>query len=193
MDTKSAWLASLATLVLTGTVSYAQNMDTISRPDIAATNCPTEWANLVALRPGHWADTNPIEIDPLLDEATTEAVNKYFVAIMALADHVSTILGFAEITAHTQSYFDEAKAKYNLSTCLNPTQVERNLIVETAKLRSTSATEDTIRVKLFEAFDQYECMDFVEVSAQIFRLAPQSATFLLDYEEVISTTLNECK
>ncbi|MCF6273418.1 MAG: hypothetical protein L3J37_09570 [Rhodobacteraceae bacterium] len=193
METKSAWFASFAMLVLTGTVSYAENLDTISRPDIAATNCPTEWANLVALQPGYWADTNPIEIDPSLDDVTTEAVNKYFLAIMALADHVSNILGFAEIDAHTQSYFDEAKAKYNLSTCLTPTQAERDIIVEAAKLGRTSATEDTIRVKLFEAFDQYECMAFAQVSAQILRLDPQSVTFPLDYEDIISTTLNECK
>lgn len=192
METNAAWVASLARLVLTGTVSYAQNVDTISRPDIAAANCPTEWATLVALDPDLWADTHPIEIDPSLDDVTTAAVNKYFLAIMASADHVSTILGFARPDAHTQSYFDEAKAKYNLSTCLIPTQVERDLIVELAKLGRTSATEETIRAQLFEAFNQYECMAFAQASAQVFRLNPQSATFPSDYEEIMSSTLNPC-
>lgn len=192
MYTKSAWFASLALLVLTSNVSYAGNLVTISRPDIAAASCPTEWANLLALRPEHWADTNPIQIDPSLDDATTEAINKYFVAIMASADHVSTILDLTEIEAHPQSYFDEAKAKYDLSTCLTPTQIERDLIVEATKLGRTSATEDTIRAKLFEAFDQYECMAIAQASVQIFRLDPQSVTFQLDHERIISTTLNEC-
>jgi|GEM_PF-5457950 len=192
MKNNSARWAVLPALILTGTVSFGQDFETISRPDIAAANCPAEWAALITFEPDLWADTNPIGIEPSLDQATTDAVNKYFVSIMASAEHVSTIIGFPEPSKPMQAYFDVAEAKYDLSTCLTLTPAEQDLVVELSLLGRPSRTEEGSRAVLFEAFYQYECSGLAEASAEIFRLDPQSASFQSRYEEIMSTIHDEC-
>ena len=78
-------------LVLSGTSPRAESVNSISPPEIAATTCPIEWTALTALEPDLWADTNPIGIDPSLDQATTNAFNKYFLWVIEQADHVILI------------------------------------------------------------------------------------------------------
>ena len=192
MKNKFTCWALLSAFILTGTVSFGQDLETISRPDIVAANCPAEWAARITFEPDLWADTNPIGIDPSLDQATTDVVNKYFVVIMALANHFSTIIGFSELGEATQSYFNEAEAKYDFSICLTLTPAERDLVVESALLGRPSRSEETARAALFEAFDRYECSGFAEASAEIFHLDPQSASFQSHYEEIMSTVDEEC-
>lgn len=189
---RSVWLSAAMALVLSGTYSRAESLDAISRPNIAAATCPTEWAALITFEPDLWADTNPISIDRSLDQATTDAVSKYFVAIMASADHVATIISFTEPGEPTQSSFDEAKAKYDLSKCLTLTPAERDLVVELALLGRPSRTEEKAEGALFEVFDQYDCSGFAEASEKIFQLDPQSASFEADYREIMSGTAKDC-
>jgi len=187
----SRW-AVLSVFLLAGTASFGQELDTISRPDIAAAHCPAEWAALITFEPDVWADSNPIGIDPSLDQETTDAANKYFVAIMAVADHVGSIIGFSTPGEPTQSYFDEAEAKYDLSICLTLTSAERDLVVELALSGRPSRTEESARAMLFEAFDEYECSGFAEASADIFRLDPQDASFQSRYDEIMSIVGDGC-
>ncbi|WP_394182252.1 hypothetical protein [Yoonia maritima] len=192
MKNTSACLALLSAFILTSTASNGEDLETISRPDIAAANCPVEWAALTALETDLWEDTNPIGIDPSLDQGTTNAINKYFLWIMAREAHVASLIGISDPNVDVSSYFDGAKAKYNLSTCLTMTQAERDLVVAAYHAHSPSRPEDRIRARFFDAFDEYECMGLARASAQVFQLNPQSASFQSDYEKIMSTTLQEC-
>lgn len=192
MKHKPACLAWLAAFILIGTTSFGEDLETISRPDIAATNCPAEWAVITTLEPDLWADTNPIGIDPSLDQATTDAFNKYFLWIMAQAEHVSAIIGLQDPDTLTQSYLDTAKAKYDLSTCLGMVSAEKDLVVAAYHAHRPSLPKERIRARLFQTFEEYDCMKFAQASDHIFRLDPQSASFQSGYAEIMSTTIKDC-
>jgi hypothetical protein len=192
MNRRFPYFALFAVFISTSTTCFGQDLEAVSRTDIAAANCPTEWAAIIALEPDLWADTNPIDIDPEFDQATTDAFNKYFLSIMAQADHVASIIGLGGTDTPTQSYFDRAEAKFDLSACLTMIPTERDLVVDTYHAARPSISKDEIRAALFEAFDEYDCSGLKQLSNQIFRLNIQDASFRMDYEEIMSAMLNQC-
>lgn len=185
--------ASLAALVVSvGTMSFGQDFEQITRPDIAAANCPDAWAAMTALEPELWADTPTIGIDPVFTKVETDAFNKYFLQIMAFEKHVASVIALEDPGNQTAAYFDRAKAAYHLSVCLNLTGAERDLVVGTYHETRPDLAKDRIRNALFNGLDEYTCMGLADVSAQIFRLDPESADFATDYTQIMSGVLNDC-
>ncbi len=192
MRNKNFFAALISALIFTGTFLKGEVLETISRPDIAANFCPAEWAAFVSQEPDLWADTNPIRIDPSFDQSATDVFNKYFLWVMAQAEHFSSVTTLADPDIRTPSYFRKAKSYYDLSKCLTMTPAEKDLMIKTYLSDRSSKSEDIVRAKLFEAFDEYECMGFAQASEQIFRLDSQSASFQSDYKKITSTTLKVC-
>ena len=72
------------------------------------------------------------------------------------------------------------------------TPAEKDRIVDAYRSRRPSRAEDRIRTALFEAFDEYECMQFAVASEKIFQLDPESSSFAADYLEIMSSTVKDC-
>ncbi|MEJ6402500.1 hypothetical protein [Yoonia sp. 2307UL14-13] len=170
----------------------AQDLEQISRPEIAADHCPDEWAAITTLEPDLWADTPTIGIDPAFRPVETDAFNKYFVQIMAFEKHVASVIALEKPANQTGARFDRAKAAFDLSSCLTLTPTERDLVVTAYQAQRPDLTQDRIRTALFNGFDEYTCMGLADVSAQIFTLDPEDAAFAADYAMIMSSALNDC-
>ena len=192
MNFQSAGFVLLASFVLGAAASFAEDVEAISRPDIAAANCPAEWDALVALDPDLWADTNPIGIEPSFDRVTNDVFHKYFVWIMAQEAHVASIIGLKDRATHTQSYMTEAKAQHELSLCLTMTSDERNVVVDAYHAQDPAVSEERIRKGLFKVFDDYTCIGLENASVQILELDPEDPSFASEYADIMSGVREAC-
>ena len=177
---------------MTSSVLSAERFETVTRSEIAATHCNSEWVSLLALQPNAWTGFGAVEIDNAIDIATTEAFNKYAAAIPAYADYVATFVGFADTSNHNATYLALARAKYDLGICLTPTKSERSLITELA-LTTGDKSERDVRATLFQTFDQFDCMQFAKASEVIFDLAPPSQPFFIDFEAITEANMTVCE
>lgn len=177
-------------LAMSGAI-MAEQRNTATQSEIAANHCAAEWAEFEALNPEAWNNFAPVEIDPDIDTATTEAFDKFGAAAIALDDYVGSFIGFADAKNHNPAYFTLTRTKYDLAMCLTPTEAERDLIVELA--RSTiDGSDDEIRAILFKAFDQFDCMQIADASDAIFSLEPSSQPFSIDFAEITSAHVIAC-
>ena len=123
MNVKPASFVLTCAFILFAHNSNAEEMESISRPSVAAAECPTEWNAITLLDPDLWIDTNPIGIDPSLDQATTNSVNKYFLSIMAITEHFGSLRRLEDPDWHTQNDFDiarECRALFPTFRCISP-------------------------------------------------------------------------
>lgn len=192
MKSKYFGYTLLPILTLTGTLSSAQITGSISLIDVATANCPTEIAAWITIEPTLWEDLDEIGIDASLDQATTDAFNKYSVAVLASNAHISSIIRLSDPAFQTQSYFNKAKLQYNLSTCMIPTSPERNLIIKYSLLARPTLTAEKTRDAFFKVFDEIECTGLAQVSVEVFHLDPQSDSFSADYLEAMSNLTYDC-
>ncbi|MGH1575686.1 hypothetical protein [Planktotalea sp.] len=186
LSTKSAALL----LAMTGS-TWADQFQTVTRPEVAAKHCNTEWSRFEALNPNAWSKFPPFEIDPNIEAATTEALNKYEIAVIALADYFGSFLGFADAENQNPAYFSSTRARYDLAMCLFPTKPERNLVLELARTKS-SAPDAKLRTDLFGLFDRFECMQVAKASEVIFDLDPTRQPFSFDFKTITNANMKKC-
>lgn len=184
-------LASITSLAMMTDPSWAVLPETVSRAKVAARHCSVEWDGFTALEPDAWAHFGPIEIDPEMTNATTDAWNRYTTAVLALQDAFVSILNLPTEQYQNPANFKLTQAKYDLLMCLLPTEAERNLIVVSAQLESDKS-EVEIRSMLFEAIDQFLCMRADMAAEKIFRLDPTDETFSSQFTTIITSTMRQC-
>ena len=187
MKTVLSVFAIAAVLFAISVLWFAAPNKTVTIDEVVSLHCAAEWAKFEGEKPKVWTTLNPIEIDPTLDAAATDAFNKYTVAVIALADYMGVFVGFSAETNQTLEYSDVARAKFDLTMCLLPTEAERDLIVDVAR-STTGASDDAIRAKMFEGFDQFECMQFAKASEAIFSVE----SFPFDYKTITEANMKTC-
>jgi len=186
---KSLFVAAL--LLSIGSSAISETSVTIALPEIATNYCPAEWARFETLNPNPWAELGPAEIDPNIDIGTTEAYNKYAVAVIALADYFGSFVGFSDPDNQNESYFTQARSKYDLAICLTPSNADRELIVELART-TTQVSDAEIRLSLFKGFDQFDCMQIALASEAIFDEGIQNQFSSFDFEAITSAHMKVC-
>lgn len=183
--------ALTALIALVSTPAVAEQDQSITVVEIAKTHCAVEWGAFETLKPGAWSELVAVKTDADLDAASTEAFNTYAAALFALADYSASFVGLADEANQTPANIALARAKYDLATCLFPTDDERDRVVALSQGKPDALDAD-LHETLFEAFDQFECMRFDKASEAIFalELTEQSPTF--DFQAITSATMKVC-
>ena len=196
MKTVLSALISASVLFTTSVASVAEPNKTVTIDEVVSLHCAAEWAKFEVENP--WPSFDLIEvlfeIEDLfeidlttLDAATTDAFNRYIAASVALFDYFVAFNEFSEETNQTPEYSDVARAKFDLTMCLLPTDAERDLIVDMFRT-ITGGSDDDFRKAWFRDFDRFECMQFAKASEAIFSVE----SFPFDYNAIREANMKTC-
>lgn len=182
---------ALATALAVGILPKPAVAQDVALAAVAAQQCPAQWAAVAVQTPNTWDAFDPIEIDPTLDPAFTDAWNRYSVAVLALAQFIGDFAALSADTPEERPDFASAAARLDLAECLIPTEAQRATIVAvTMDQHNLSAVEAS--AALFAGFDGFACMGIAPASREIFDLDPTSATYLEDYQSIIERVMTPC-
>ncbi|MEP3844553.1 MAG: hypothetical protein ABJM43_04330 [Paracoccaceae bacterium] len=191
MKTILSLFASISLLITTSVASVAQSKETVTEYDVAAQYCAAEWATVAEVKSDPWGPVEPIEFDPNIDAATTQALLKHRTYVLSVAAYVGTFMGLSATINQNPEYFDMARARLDLTKCLRPTEVEREL-VEVLSKTTTEALGLTNLPGLSKALDQFDCSQIFEASEAILSAEP----FPVDVDAIKSAhakALSECE
>lgn len=171
----------------------AQQTGPIRYIEVAQSTCAAEWKHLKYLNPNALShvETAPVVGETQMDPVTLAAWGKYMTAISYLADYVAAFVTLIDGNTHRQSFAKETEAKYRLATCLLPDPSEReNLLAYVSTSALASKTEAS--KKLFQSFDQFQCMGFGPASEKMFTMDTEHPSFPQKVADIQETYMKVC-
>lgn len=187
----TAVTAAAALALLPQVATTATGPETVTFEALAAQHCPAEWSALAAHAPPAWGGLDPIEIDPNLAPAVTQAWNRYAVAVVALAQVVRDFVAVGSDNPAERPDFALATARLDLAECLMPTEAQRATIVAFA-MDQRALSEAQANEALFRGFDDFACMGMAPASRAILALDPSSDTYMQDHVEITERLMTPC-
>ncbi|MEO9819246.1 MAG: hypothetical protein ABJ370_22945 [Paracoccaceae bacterium] len=191
MKTALSLFASTSMLITTSVASVAERNKTVTEYDVAAQYCAAEWAKVAEVKSDPWGPVEPIEFDPNIDAATTQALLKHGTYVLSVAAYIGTFLGLSSEINQNPEYFDMARARLDLTKCLRPTETEREL-VEVLSKTTTETFGLTNLPGLLKALDQFDCSQNFEASEAIL----SAESFPVDVQAIMSAHMkapSECE
>ena len=179
--------------------AYGNELPYVTNVEVAKQYCGAEWAQFASVAPYAWEEFD-LRPEPSESLDSIEAITKdfsvrtkYFTSINALGSFLNAFVGFADSKNHNAVFFEQRRAEYALVSCLWPTQMDRNSMVEAEKATSTfQESENEIRVRLFRSYDMFECMQIESALEAVLAEASQKQSYDVDFATITTQTMRAC-
>ncbi|MEP6067428.1 MAG: hypothetical protein ABJ246_16430 [Paracoccaceae bacterium] len=186
MKTVLSLFASISLLITTSVASVAQPKETVTEYDVAAQYCAAELARIVEVQSVPWWSVEPIEFEPNIDAATTQALLKHKMYVHSVQAYLFVFWRLPSEAYQSPGYFDMARARLDLIKCLRPTETEREL-VEVLSKTTTEAFGLPNLPGLSKTLDEIDCLQIIEAIEAILSAEP----FPVDVDAIKSAHMKD--
>ncbi|MEO9516425.1 MAG: hypothetical protein ABJH45_08950 [Paracoccaceae bacterium] len=186
MKTVLSLFASISLLITTSVASVAQSKETVTEYDVAAQYCAAEWARVAEVQSDPQWPVEPIEFDPNIDAATTQALLKHKAYVLSVQVYIFLFWELPSEAYQNPELFDRARANFDLTKCLRPTEVEREL-VEVFSKTTTEPFWLTYFTGWSKTLDEIECLQIIEAIEAILSAEP----FPVDVDAIKSAHMKD--
>lgn len=159
--------------------------------------CPAEWAALNAFDPPlylqHYHDQKAAR-EPGKSLATNAVLHRPFIGALATADFVGHFVSLDKAENHTPHTIAHTQARLDFVTCLDPSEEERQITLDTYKTVYPVETygPPTEIAHLFAETDKMFCMSVDRAFEGIKKLDPTNPFYHHSHYHLTKTTMTVC-
>ncbi len=186
-------LTKTVTVMFLASSAMAQPAPSVTPIAFSQAQCPTQTEAYLIQEGTLFAEIPALDGAFEDDQAATEAYRRYQLSVHLLAAFTGQFLGLS--THPTKAYAAQSKALLDLTLCVQPSAQEQDLIVQKMKSGSSQAAslkDAEVRTQLFGAFDEFQCMGFVQASEAIFDLDPTAPDYPTKIGALMASKMKSC-